>query len=57
MNSITVNLENIFNAFKKWEEGYRVNPEAYLSHEECQNLPADDVSSSRAIYFMELLKE
>lgn len=44
-------------AFKRWEEGYRANPEKYLTEEEMRNMDVNDISTDRAIYFTALIRE
>ena len=50
-------LQDFAKAFEKWENGYRVNPGAFMTNEEVAASEVSEVSAGRAEYFMELLTE
>ena len=50
-------LQDFVIAFDKWENDYRVNPQQYLSPEECAKMQVSELSVKCAEYFMELLTE
>lgn len=50
-------LQEFAVAFEKWENGYRINPSAFMSNEEVASAEVSEVSAGRAEFFMELLME
>lgn len=52
-----ITLASATQAFKAWEEAYRADPASFLNPEEVAQLEVADVSTSRAIYFMALLRQ
>lgn len=52
---MNVTLEQMAKAFEAWENGFRADPSAYLTAEECAALEVSAVSADRAAYFQELL--
>jgi hypothetical protein len=54
MDNIT--KEQMQAAFEAWENGFRVEPEKFRTHEECAALGIDIVSAERTDYFWELIK-
>lgn len=52
-----ITLASATQAFKAWEEAYRAEPGSFLNAEEVALLEVADVSTSRAIYFMALLRQ
>lgn len=55
MNSMTVRLEQMAQAFEAWENGFRAEPSKYLTPEECAAANVSTLSADRAAYFRELL--
>lgn len=55
LNTITVTLEQMAQAFEAWENGYRAEPSKYLTAEECAAANVSALSADRAAYFRELL--
>jgi len=55
LNSITVTLQTMAQAFEAWENGFRAEPSKYLTAEECAAANVSALSADRAAYFRELL--
>lgn len=52
-----ITQETAAKAFAAWETAFRENAAAFLSADETAQLAVADVSTSRAIYFMALLRK
>jgi len=50
-------LQHLAKAFQLWEEGFRAQPEQFLTYEECATGNIDELSAGRAEYFLELLTQ
>lgn len=48
-------LERFAKAFQKWEEGFRAEPDKFLTPEESLALEVSELSADRAAYFIKLL--
>lgn len=54
-DEITVNITQMAKAFEAWENGYRANPSAFMTPEECSASGVSELSADRAAYFRELI--
>jgi len=43
--------------FEAWEKDFRVQPEQYLTHEQCAEMGVSELSADRAAYFCKLWEE
>lgn len=49
-------LQQIAEAFERWEQGFRTQPEKFLTPAECAAMNVNQLSADRAVYFCEMLK-
>lgn len=53
--TIRVSIEQMAKAFEAWENGYRAEPQKFMSAEEVAAAEVSQLSADRAAYFHELL--
>lgn len=53
--TIRVNIEQMAKAFEAWENGYRADPQKFMTAEEVAAAEVSQLSADRAAYFHELL--
>ena len=52
-----ISRETLAKAFEAWENGFRTQPQAFRTSEECLQLGVSQVSAERADYFYDLLQQ
>jgi hypothetical protein len=53
--TIRVNIEQMAKAFEAWENGYRAEPQKFMTADEMASAEVSQLSADRAAYFHELL--
>lgn len=53
--TISVSIEQMAKAFEAWENGYRADPQKFMTADEVAAAEVSQLSADRAAYFNELL--